>query len=214
MRGWITDSIKPTLLNKGIKTESRGAFSIDEYQAIYKGIPLWIKKGHRKETRELREVLREYVLFLANTGIRHGTEAISIKWSNIRYFTGLDKLVYLEVAVDGKVGKRKLVPRDNTARYLERLRDLNDSIKHLTLKSCCPSNWMLKYLEHAVDTIQRLTRSGEVLGSILNRLVSCVIQMALLEAYIACAIHTPHLDYFLAPTFINSLLKWEPASRC
>jgi integrase len=79
-------------------------------------------------------VLREYVLFLANTGIRHGTEAIGIKWSNIRYFTGLDKEEYLEVAVDGKVGKRQLVARDNTARYLERLRDLNDSIKHLTLK--------------------------------------------------------------------------------
>jgi len=151
LRGWITDSIKPTLLNKGIKTESRGAFSIDEYQAIYKGIPLWIKKGHRKETRELREVLREYVLFLANTGIRHGTEAISIKWSNIRYFTGLDKLVYLEVAVDGKVGKRKLVPRDNTARYLERLRDLNDSIKHLTLK---------ELLSKQLDVEVFRTRSG------------------------------------------------------
>ena len=134
LRGWITDSIKPTVLNKGIKAESRGAFSLDEYQAIYTGLRSWTGTGHRQETRELREVLREYVLFLANTGIRHGTEAIGIKWSNIRYFTGLDKEEYLEVAVDGKVGKRQLVARDNTARYLERLRDLNDSIKHLTLK--------------------------------------------------------------------------------
>jgi hypothetical protein len=49
-------------------------------------------------------VLPEYVIFLSNTGIRHGTEAIGIMWSPIRYFTGLDKEVYLEVAVDGKVG--------------------------------------------------------------------------------------------------------------
>jgi hypothetical protein len=37
LRGWITDAIKPTVLNKVIKTESRGAFSLDEYQAIYTG---------------------------------------------------------------------------------------------------------------------------------------------------------------------------------
>jgi len=151
LRGWITDSIKPTVLNKGIKAESRGAFSLDEYQAIYRGIPSWIKKGHRQETRELREVLREYVLFLANTGVRHGTEAIGIKWSNIRYFTGLDKEEYLEVAVDGKVGKRQLVARDRTAIYLERLRDLNDSIKHLTLK---------ELLSKQLDVDVFRTRSG------------------------------------------------------
>ena len=69
---------------------------MDEYQAIYQGIPSWIKTGHRQETRELREVLREYVLFLSNTGVRHGTEATGIKWSNIRYFTGLDKHQYIE----------------------------------------------------------------------------------------------------------------------
>jgi hypothetical protein len=52
----------------------------------------------------LREVLPEYVTFLSNTAIRHGTEAIGIMWSPIRYFKGLDKEVYLVVAVDGKVG--------------------------------------------------------------------------------------------------------------
>lgn len=84
LRGWITESIKPTVLNKGVKSESRGAFSLDEYQEIYKGLRSWSGTGHRKETQELREVLREYVLFLANTGIRHGTEAIGVMWSNIR----------------------------------------------------------------------------------------------------------------------------------
>ena len=57
LRGWITDSIKPTVLNKGIKAESRGAFSLDEYQAIYTGLRSWTGTGHRQETRELREVL-------------------------------------------------------------------------------------------------------------------------------------------------------------
>ena len=31
-------------------------------------------------TQAAREVLRNYVLFLANTGMRHGTEALNLKW--------------------------------------------------------------------------------------------------------------------------------------
>jgi integrase len=134
LRGWITESIRPEVMNKGVKAESRDAFTLDEYQQIYRGLRQWTGTGHRKKTQEIREVLREYVLFLANTGIRHGTEALSIKWSNVRYYTSLiDAQRYLEVAVDGKVGKRSLIARDNALKYLERLKNLNEQIAHLTL---------------------------------------------------------------------------------
>lgn len=157
LRGWITESIKPTVLNKGVKSESRGAFTLDEYQKIYKGLRRWTGTGHRQTTRELREVLREYVLFLANTGIRHGTEALSVKWSNIRYFTSIsDGEQYIEISVDGKVGKRSLVGRDSITRYLERLRDLNDDIAHLTLK---------ELLEKQIDVPVFRTRSGYAVTS-------------------------------------------------
>ena len=35
LRGWITNSIRPTLLNKGKKSESRGAFTDEEYKVLY-----------------------------------------------------------------------------------------------------------------------------------------------------------------------------------
>jgi hypothetical protein len=35
----------------------------------------WINKGRNYKSRQMRELLRDYVLILANTGIRHGTEA-------------------------------------------------------------------------------------------------------------------------------------------
>jgi hypothetical protein len=35
------------------------------------------------ETRELRTVPRQYVLFLGYAGIRHGTEFITPKWRNL-----------------------------------------------------------------------------------------------------------------------------------
>ena len=34
LNGWITKALRPTLLNKGVKTESRGSFTADEYRTI------------------------------------------------------------------------------------------------------------------------------------------------------------------------------------
>jgi integrase len=100
LHGWITESIRPTLLNKGIKSESRGAFSEKEYKAIYTKLRTWWQEGHRQETRELRKVLREYVLFLGNTGIRHGTESITLKWNNLEHYIDENKDKYLLINKD------------------------------------------------------------------------------------------------------------------
>ncbi len=78
-------------------------------------------------------MLREYVLFLANTGIRHGTEVINLKWKNLEYFIDKDGQRYLVINVDGKRGKREAIARQNTTDYLERLKDLNPKLKKLTL---------------------------------------------------------------------------------
>jgi integrase len=34
----------------------------------------------------MRELLRDYILILANTGMRHGTEAQNLRWKNISTF--------------------------------------------------------------------------------------------------------------------------------
>ena len=125
LRGWITSSIKPVLLNKGVKAESRGAFTPEEYKDIYTKLRAWSKSGRTDDTKELRQVLREYVLILANTGIRHGTEAANLKWKHIAWFSDGSNERYLTLNVDGKRGKRELVARDSTTDYLDRLRKLN-----------------------------------------------------------------------------------------
>jgi integrase len=133
LRGWITSSIKPVLLNKGVKAESRGAFPPEEYKDIYTKLRAWSKSGRTEDTKELRQVLREYVLILANTGIRHGTEAANLKWKHIAWYQDKGER-YLTLNVDGKRGKRELVARDSTTDYLDRLRKLNPRLsKYATL---------------------------------------------------------------------------------
>jgi integrase len=43
----------------------------------------YIKHGREGHKRNMRLLLRDYVLILANTGIRQGTEIINLKWRDI-----------------------------------------------------------------------------------------------------------------------------------
>jgi integrase len=76
-------------------------------------------------------VLREYVLFLGNTGIRHGTESITLKWRNLEHYIDDDGEKYLLINVDGKRGKREAVARTATTDYLIRLQKMNPDIAEL-----------------------------------------------------------------------------------
>src|SRR6056297_188500 len=128
LHGWITKSLRPTLLNKGLKSESRGSFTNTEYTKIFTALRTWHEKTANTKAQATREVLRNYVLFLANTGVRHGTEALGLRWRNIEWHEQ-DGERYLVVNVDGKTRKRAAVARDRVESYLDRQRKLNPAIR-------------------------------------------------------------------------------------
>lgn len=130
LHGWITESIKPKLLNKGLKSNSRGAFTEDEYNEILWQILGWSRTGKTKKTLELREVLACYVIILANTGIRAGTEAYNLKWKNMHYIPSEHERPYLAINVDGKRGKRELIATDLATALLAQLAAINPRTKH------------------------------------------------------------------------------------
>lgn len=123
-RGYMTRFQVPLLKNEGIKTQRRPDFTLEDYTAIYKGMRKWVKEARKGHETTLRRVLREYVLVLANTGIRAGTEAMNLKWQHLFFFE--EKGVrYLALNVNGKTGHREVIARQHTARYLDRLRLAN-----------------------------------------------------------------------------------------
>lgn len=128
LHGWVVKSMRPTLLNKGTKSESRGSFTDAEYKKIYTALRTWHKKTKNTKAAATREVLRNYVLFLANTGVRHGTEALGLRWRNVEWQeSGGER--YLVVNVDGKTNKRSAVARDTVEDYLDRQRKLNPNLQ-------------------------------------------------------------------------------------
>src|ERR1700676_1472530 len=77
----------------------------------------------------MRELLRDYILILANTGMRHGTEAQNLRWKNISTFE-MDGRSYVAMYVKGKTKGRELVARSGCLIYLKRIharcRDISD----------------------------------------------------------------------------------------
>ena len=129
LNGWITKALRPTLLNKGVKTESRGSFTVEEYRTIYTALRSYHKKTTVEKAGATRETLHNYVLFLANTGVRHGTEALNLRWRNIEWHTkGDDK--YLAVNVDGKTKKRTAIARDRVRDFLFRQSKINPRLDY------------------------------------------------------------------------------------
>jgi integrase len=127
LNGWIVKSLRPTLLNKGVKTESRGSFTVEEYRTIYTALRSYHKQTTNEKSAATRETLRNYVLFLANTGVRHGTEALGLCWRNIEWYER-DGERYLAINVDGKTNKRTAIARDRVVDFLWRQAQLNSRI--------------------------------------------------------------------------------------
>jgi integrase len=120
-RGYMTKFQVPLLRNDGIKTERRPDFTLDEYKQLYKHMRVWEREARKGNETVLRGVLRDYVMVLANTGIRAGTEAMNLKWKHISHFE--EKGVkYIALQVNGKTGQREVIARHSTAYYLNRLR--------------------------------------------------------------------------------------------
>ena len=130
MRSWYTGraqewSFKLTAHNR------RSAFSLDEYKALvrYMRTAQFLRKGKHGSDRRLmrhRMMLRTYILFMANTGLRVG-EARHLKWQDIEERTNKGGRKVVVVRVSRLRGKRRqernAVGRDTALLALNRWRE-------------------------------------------------------------------------------------------
>jgi len=129
---WMNENMRPDLLNTGAPSESRGSFTDAEYKAIYKALRTWHEETNNEKAEYTREVLRNYVLVLANTGIRTGTEALGLRWRHVDWYVK-GKTRYLRIFVDGKTRGRSLICRDPVEKYLLRQSQLNPNLAYQSL---------------------------------------------------------------------------------
>ncbi len=129
--GYMNKAQLPVLQNKPRDSDRRPDFTLVEYRHLYRFMRSWVKQGKSGKSRNMRMLLRDYVLILANTGMRHGTESQGLKWKHVSEFVDHDRR-YLAMWVDGKTGGRELIARHNCVTYLKRIHARADDLKHLT----------------------------------------------------------------------------------
>lgn len=141
-QGYISERVPvPKLTSKGKKGKTRPAFSKEEIDTLLVFMEQWQHKGRLAVEREIRPLLRDYVEMLLYTGMRHGTEAMGIRWRDLEWHTK-DGVRYLRVWVDGKTGGRWLIAKHRAVEVLRRLharqKDICSMSFETTLESRVP----------------------------------------------------------------------------
>ena len=132
LRGFITKSQVPHLENKGLVSARRDDFTVEEYVKLVRYMRKWVKEARKGNESDVRHLLRNYVLVLANTGIRAGTEAMNLKWRHIT-LVKQDDVSYLTLHVNGKTKKMRAIQVPHrVAAYLQRIQQRDADIKDMT----------------------------------------------------------------------------------
>lgn len=137
---WITKSQVPALKNKGQNSDRRPAFSYEEYMLMVRRLREWAKGGAKEVSGMVRRLLRDYVLILANTGMRPGTESDNLKWKHIHWHSTKNGERYLRIHVNGKTGGRELIARHRCEIYLKRIQSRFADLKKMTFDDLLKAN--------------------------------------------------------------------------
>ena len=167
IRGFMTKSQVPHLENKGVSSDRRPSFTANEYIKIYTNFETWTKTARKGNETLLRNVLANYILILANTGIRAGTEAMNLKWQHIA-IEDVKGQKMLTLYVNGKTNPRKIYVPASVAKYLNRIKEQYEDIKDLTFFELIDKK-LNKYV-FRIDDKDATTKLGKVFSRYLSTL--------------------------------------------
>lgn len=123
-RGYRGKTQLPTYRFKAEKTIVRPTFTTEEYRRLIVGMRKSIRETKNAEWKYTKELLRDYVLILARSGMRVG-EANNLQDKDIVEFKDEIGRRNFMFAVKGKTGKRTVIPRTSIVKYVERVRVRN-----------------------------------------------------------------------------------------
>src|SRR3954449_2569989 len=110
----------PTVTFTPKKKRVRPAFEIPEYRRLWRTMYKSINDAKDERTRRSRELLRGYVLVLANCGMRIG-EANSLRLRDVLAFRDDKGRRNYRFVVRGKTGERDVIPRAAIASRIDKM---------------------------------------------------------------------------------------------
>lgn len=181
--GWLKNSALPTIKTTGRESTRRPTFSIAEYNKMITKLRAWKNKDtHRSKDAEIRNLLYDYVLILAYSGIRHGREAMDIKWKNISLAKSNAGNDIITISVLMKKGRkaterrRVVVLRHNklsdSKKVLERLKDRQLELSDYTLEELIE-----KRCDSKLFTLSDGTQPARIDGTFKKFLIDSQLQV-------------------------------------
>jgi len=106
----------------------RDEFTPQEYRQLHTFARDWIKKGDKEINIWYRTMAYNFMLIMANTGMRTG-EARDLRWRDIDMRKTRDGRPFVTLNVRGKGKYRELIAAGNVATYLDRIRTISKATK-------------------------------------------------------------------------------------
>ncbi len=153
--GYISERVPvPRMQVKGTKSQPRAAFTESEVAQLRSYMTKWVEgssKANKSTESEMRHLLRDYIEMLLLTGMRHGTEALGVRWKDVCWHTQ-DGKRYLRIWVNGKTGGRWLIAKHTALAVLERLHARHVALNSQSLETTLQGEGVEKTANHLVFT--------------------------------------------------------------
>ena len=136
--GYISERVPvPRMQVKGAKSQPRAAFTESELAQLRNYMATWVdgsSKANKSTESDMRHLLRDYIEMLLLTGMRHGTEALGVRWKGVCWHTQ-DGKRYLRIWVNGKTGGRWLIAKHAALAVLQRLHGRHAALNTQSLET-------------------------------------------------------------------------------
>jgi integrase len=153
--GYISERVPvPRLQVKGVKSQPRAAFTEVEVQQLRSYMAAWVEgssKANKSTESEMRHLLRDYIEMLLLTGMRHGTEALGVRWKDVSWHKQEGKR-YLRIWVNGKTGGRWLIAKHAALEVLQRLHGRHVSLNTQSLETTLQGEGVERSANHLLFT--------------------------------------------------------------
>ena len=106
VQGYMTELSRPKLMktsNRKRDDNRRPAFALEDLPQLLGGLDEWAANKHKRISRELGCLMKDYVCVLLDTGARPGDELLNLKWNQVNY----EPLIHLTVPTIEELESKK-----------------------------------------------------------------------------------------------------------
>jgi integrase len=154
--GYISEATPVVKLTTvGVKSTARPAFTAAEVDVMLASMHEWKQTSPHANGVEMRHLLCDYIEILLYTGMRHGTEAMNLRWCDVEWHWH-DGKRYLRLWVDGKTGGRWLIAKHKALPALERLQQRHAELRDMSFDELLTSRVQKRlFRRHSTGTVPK-----------------------------------------------------------